>query len=75
MEKTLEYGDAINIIQAVEREMISEIKDAPLFDYEVFHETILVEKNDQINDKISNLGLEVMRFIQKNPGTKVSIIL
>ena len=41
MDKILEYGDAINIIQADERERISERKDVPLFDYEAFHEAIL----------------------------------
>ena len=32
MDKILEYGDAINIIQADERNRISERKDVPLFD-------------------------------------------
>ena len=41
MDKILEYGDAINIIQADERGRISERKDVPLFDYEAFHEAIL----------------------------------
>lgn len=41
MNKILEYGDAINIIQADERNRISERKDVPLFDYEAFHEAIL----------------------------------
>ena len=41
MDKLLEYGDAINIIQADERNRISERKDVPLFDYEAFHEAIL----------------------------------
>ena len=41
MDKILEYGDAINIIQADERGRISERKDAPLFDYEAFHEAVL----------------------------------
>ncbi|MDD4303518.1 MAG: putative DNA binding domain-containing protein [Bacilli bacterium] len=41
MDKILEYGDAINIIQADERNRISERKDVPLFDYEAFHEAIL----------------------------------
>ena len=41
MDKILEYGDAINIIQADERGRISERKDIPLFDYEAFHEAIL----------------------------------
>ena len=40
MDKILEYGDAINIIQADERNRISERKDVPL-DYEAFHEAIL----------------------------------
>ena len=41
MDKILEYGDAINIIQADERNRVSERKDVPLFDYEAFHEAIL----------------------------------
>ena len=41
VDKILEYGDAINIIQADERNRISERKDVPLFDYEAFHEAIL----------------------------------
>lgn len=41
MDKILEYGDAINIIQADERNRISERIDVPLFDYEAFHEAIL----------------------------------
>ena len=41
MDKILEYGDAINIIQADERDRILERKDVPLFDYEGFHEAIL----------------------------------
>lgn len=41
MDKILEYGDAIDIIQADERNRISERVDVPLFDYEAFHETIL----------------------------------
>lgn len=41
IDKILEYGDAINIIQADERNRISERKDVPLFDYEAFHEAIL----------------------------------
>lgn len=41
MDKILEYGDAINIIQADERNRISERRDVPLFDYEAFHEAIL----------------------------------
>ena len=41
MDKVLEYGDAINIIQADERGRISERKDVPLFNYEAFHEAIL----------------------------------
>lgn len=41
MDKILEYGDAINIIQADERGRISERKDVPLFDYEAFHEAVL----------------------------------
>ncbi len=41
MDKVLEYGDAINIIQADERGRISARKDVPLFDYEAFHEAIL----------------------------------
>ena len=41
LDKILEYGDVINIIQADERNRISERKDFPLFDYEAFHEAIL----------------------------------
>ena len=41
MDKILEYGDAINIIQADERNRISERKDVPFFDYEAYHEAIL----------------------------------
>ena len=41
MDKLLDYGDAINIIQADERGRISERKDVPLFDYEAFHEALL----------------------------------
>ena len=41
MDKILEYGDAINIIQADERNRISERIDIPLFDYEAFHEAIV----------------------------------
>lgn len=41
MDKILEYGDTINIIQADERNRISERKDVPLFDYEAYHEAIL----------------------------------
>ncbi|MBR0494785.1 MAG: putative DNA binding domain-containing protein [Treponema sp.] len=41
MDKILDYGDAINIIQADERGRISERKDIPLFDYEAFHEALL----------------------------------
>ena len=41
MDKILEYGDAIDIIQADERNRISERRDVPLFDYEAFHEAIL----------------------------------
>ncbi|MBQ9520614.1 MAG: putative DNA binding domain-containing protein [Acholeplasmatales bacterium] len=41
MDKILEYGDAINIIQADERNRISERRDVPLFNYEAFHEAIL----------------------------------
>lgn len=41
MDKILDYGDAINIIQADERGRISERKDVPLFDYEAFHEALL----------------------------------
>lgn len=41
MDKILEYGDTINIIQADERGRVSERKDIPLFDYEAFHEAIL----------------------------------
>lgn len=41
MDKILEYGDVINLIQADERNRISERKDVPLFDYEAYHEAIL----------------------------------
>ncbi len=41
MDKILEYGDAINIIQADEKNRISERKDVSLFNYEAFHEAIL----------------------------------
>ncbi|MCH5172482.1 MAG: putative DNA binding domain-containing protein [Erysipelotrichales bacterium] len=41
MEKVLEYGDAINIIQADERNRISDRKDVPLFNYDAFREAIL----------------------------------
>ncbi|MDO5330731.1 MAG: putative DNA binding domain-containing protein [Bacillota bacterium] len=41
MDKILEYGDAINIIQADEAGRISERKDVPLFDYEAYHEAVL----------------------------------
>ncbi len=41
MDKILEYGDAINIIQVDERNRISERIDVPLFDYEAYHEAIL----------------------------------
>lgn len=48
LDKILEYGDALNIIQADERGRVSERKDVPLFDYEAFHEAIL---NDFIHNK------------------------
>lgn len=41
MDKILEYGDAINIIQADEKNRISERKDIPLFDYEAYREAIV----------------------------------
>lgn len=41
LDKILEYGDAINIIQADERNRISERKDVPLFNYEAYHEAML----------------------------------
>ena len=41
LDKILEYGDAINIMQADERNRVSERKDVPLFDYEAYHEAIL----------------------------------
>lgn len=41
IDKILEYGDVINIIQADERGRISERKEVPLFNYEAFHEAIL----------------------------------
>lgn len=41
MDKILEYGDAINIIQADERNRISERKDFPLYDYDAFREAVL----------------------------------
>ena len=40
MEKILDYGDAINIIQADETNRISERKDVPLFNYDAFREAI-----------------------------------
>ena len=46
---------------------------------EINNDQISGQINDQINDQIketiSVLGLEVMKFIQKNPGTKVPMIL
>ncbi len=46
---------------------------------EINNDQISGQINDQINDQIketiSDLGLEVMKFIQKNPGTKVPMIL
>lgn len=41
LDKVLEYGDAIDIIQADERNRISERKDVPLFNYEAFREAVL----------------------------------
>lgn len=41
MDKILKYGDAINIIQADERNRISERRDIELFNYEAFHEAVL----------------------------------
>ena len=41
LKNLLDYGDAINIIQADERNRISERKDVALFDYEAYHEAIL----------------------------------
>lgn len=41
MDKILEYGDAINIIQADERNRISGRIDVPLFDYEAFREAVI----------------------------------
>ncbi|MGD9886480.1 MAG: RNA-binding domain-containing protein [Bacilli bacterium] len=53
MDKILEYGDAINVIQVDERNRISERKDVPLFDYEVFHEAVL---NSFIHNKWLSLN-------------------
>lgn len=41
MEKILEYGDAINIIQADERNRQSDRKEVPLFDLDAFREAIV----------------------------------
>lgn len=41
LDRILDYADAINIIQADETNRISERKDVPLFDFEVFHEALL----------------------------------
>ena len=41
MEKILEYGDAINIMQADERNRQSDRKEVPLFDLDVFREAIV----------------------------------
>ncbi len=41
MEKILEYGDAINIIQADERNRQSDRKEVPLFDMDAFREAII----------------------------------
>ena len=59
----LEYGDAINIIQADERNRISERKDVPLFDYKAFNEAIL---NAFIHNKGFTLnGLQIIIFLNK----------
>ncbi len=41
IDKILEYGDTINIIQADERNRITTRKDIPLFDFDVYREAIL----------------------------------
>lgn len=41
MEKILEYGDAINIMQADERNRQSDRKEVPLFDLDAFREAIV----------------------------------
>lgn len=41
LDKILEYGDVIDIIQADERDRVSERRDVPLFDYEAFREAVL----------------------------------
>ena len=41
IDKVLEYGDTINIIQADERNRMSSRKDIPLFDFDVYREAIL----------------------------------
>lgn len=63
MDMILEYGDAINIIQADERNRISERKDVPLFDYKAFNEAIL---NSFIHNKGFTLnGLQIIIFLNK----------
>ena len=42
---------------------------------EINNDQISGQINDQIKETISDLGLEVMKFIQKKPGTKVPMIL
>ena len=42
---------------------------------EINNDQISGQINDQIKETISDLGLEVMKFIQKSPGTKVPMIL
>lgn len=53
MDKILEYGDVINIIQADERNRVLERTDVPLFDYEAFREAIV---NAFVHNKWSTLN-------------------
>ena len=41
IDKILEYGDTINIIQADERNRVISRKDIPLFEFDVYREAIL----------------------------------
>ena len=41
LDKILEYGDVINLIQADESERIMEREDIPLFDFEAFREAMI----------------------------------
>lgn len=41
LDKILEYGDVINLIQADEKDRIMVRKDIPLFDYEAFREAVI----------------------------------